>query len=361
MGRIEKAAAIPKFTVPKSLGDNPFAENDPRRGEHQTVAAQQFKALNHTLRGIERLSTVVDDSTYMKWRRRHPEAPGTYEPELIEHWRGAGSVALIDERFSKMVFAFLPLIHGPNDLDYALQIINDLSAAMLVTLGDAQPWAVDVVEQWKRWKIRFLTRWVKEYGIPARQWVIDPWGEDRYAERRFAPVIVDLMRAYGRMFKHERQAVDACMDLACWEGLGNEECNFIDGPVDVLATLCERFEIRAIIEGRPAEVFAKIRGQIERLRLDGFGKCFASRIGGAIKKESSPQLRVSGGALALSGEEATLFDRIGEDGFRRNTNADLARMLRKDLTNALKARLDRIRAKKKLPLSNEIRRSRENH
>ena len=51
------------------------------------------------------------------------------------------------------------------------------------------------------------------------------------------------MRVHGKEFEHDRQAVDACLDLLYKEGLSGEAETRSLG--DALMTLCERLEIEA--------------------------------------------------------------------------------------------------------------------
>src|SRR5258708_21559148 len=81
-------------------------------------------------------------------------------------------------------------------------------------------------------------------------------------------------RGRGAEFEHDRQAVDASLDLLCQEGLSEDERNIVSLD-DALVTLCERLEIEALSNQHPQEaaLLGKLQTQFKKLHDYSFGEC----------------------------------------------------------------------------------------
>jgi hypothetical protein len=270
-----------QFGVPSSLGENPFPETDTRYAKWEEFSAVELQRVVHVVRGLQELSAVVDAATYAEWRTRYAEAPEDYRRSQVASWLGGEGRGVVRERFDRIaVEASNAFVHGPEDLVYSESIIENLGVAMLVTAGEGNEWwALPWVDKWKNWHLQFAKYFAENVNLPPRGWRIDPYDQERLEEKRFTPLIVRLMRVRGEEFGHDRQAVDACLDLLCHEGLFEDEMNVLYLG-DALTTLCERLEIGALLDQCPelATLFAKLQSQFKKLADKGFGECTAVRL-----------------------------------------------------------------------------------
>lgn len=299
------AALAAGFCIPASFGENPFTKDDPQHSKWEEFATVNCERVTHLVTGLRELRDVVDEASYDDWRSRYDEAPEVYDPERIERWLDREGIFLIRDRFDRTIAAALQMfLQGPSDLPCAARIIETLAGAMRETLGQSS--ALIDYEQWKEWKFDFAKDIAENFGLPPKRWRIDPYDRGREQEKRLAPLIARLMKAAGVKFEHDRQAVDACLDLLCDEGLATDKDN-LDSLGESIMTLCERLEIDHPSEG---PLFMKLHAQFRKLAAEGVGDCTAIRLAApllaATTNSAGSQVAGSGGIDFSSETERNL-------------------------------------------------------
>jgi hypothetical protein len=140
-----------RFKVLLSLDDNPFPPADDRRTAWNAFSVQVVTGLGRLISSLDEIWSVVDAATYEAWSVRYTELlpPESYDPHEVAYIRDGDQSRWIFGRFDKVAsVAIDKFVSGPQDLEYARQIVNALAGGLRATVGDNLEIS-DRVEAWR--------------------------------------------------------------------------------------------------------------------------------------------------------------------------------------------------------------------
>jgi hypothetical protein len=131
------AAHETHFSVPQSLGQNPFPEGDARHGDWQQFGSDTLKGLHRLVTKLHDLTDVTDAASYSAWRSKYLEfkLPDNYDQQMIArmnqdqaHW----IILYFNDAADHALRAFAD---RSEDLGLPNRIIEHLAGALRATIG----------------------------------------------------------------------------------------------------------------------------------------------------------------------------------------------------------------------------------
>ena len=178
----------PTFTIPDSLGDNPFPRGDSRRAEWETWSIDVLASLSLLCDSLQELKAVGDAQAYHPWRMRHIELapPEEYDPLWVDRMVLGDQTRWIVQRvYGMFAVAFEKFVREPEDLEFANSIVTrlaDLLSGVLRTFPGSRGFGVRFRKAWTFSKPR-LKRFLKARTTVARESVGNDEPDENTIER----------------------------------------------------------------------------------------------------------------------------------------------------------------------------------
>ena len=148
MGDIPEA----HFSVPHSLGQNPFLESDARHSDWQQFESDTLKGLVRFITKLNDLSNVTDAASYSAWRSKYLEwkLPENYDQQTAA-WMNQDQAHWIIRYFTEAADRAVRIfVNDSGDID---QIIERLAASLRATIGTRVDDAImpSRITHWREW------------------------------------------------------------------------------------------------------------------------------------------------------------------------------------------------------------------